>query len=139
MRTPNAFPTRPRFGLALRLIGQIVVVALVAGGLVALLIENSRTAIREHILESNLAAADLAAQFVANYVEGAETNVRQFATRPLFLRAIFDNDVEQAEWHLAQFLQIDVRFDNIAVYDAQGIGWASGLMDKWQNRGGDGG
>ena len=111
MRTPNTFPTRPRFGLALRLIGLIVLVALVAGGLVgAVLIENSRSAIREHILESNLAAADLAAQFAANYVEGAETNVRQFAARPLFLRAVFDNDVGQAEWHLAQFLQIDASF-----------------------------
>jgi PAS domain S-box-containing protein len=123
--------------LALRLIGLIIVVAVVAGGSVgAVLIENSRSATREYILESNLAAADLAARFAANYVEGAETNVRQFAARPLFIRAVLDHDVEQAEWHLAQFLEIEDRFDSVAVYDAKGIGWASGLMGQWQNRGG---
>jgi PAS domain S-box-containing protein len=102
----------------------------------AALIENSRNTLRAQILEGNLAAADLAAQFAANYVEGVETNVRQFATRPLFRRAVFDGDVAAAEAHLAQFLQIDTRFDNVVVYDTKGIGWASGLMAAWQYRGG---
>ncbi|MCX6032833.1 MAG: PAS domain S-box protein [Chloroflexi bacterium] len=137
MRTPNAFRMRPRFGLALRLSGLIVLVALIAGGSVgAALIENSRTVLREHVLESNLAAADLAAQFAANYVEGAETNVHLFAARPLFIRAVLENDPAEAEMHLAQFQEIDARFDSVAIYDAKGIGWASGLKDKWQNRGG---
>jgi signal transduction histidine kinase len=128
---------RLRLGLGQRLTGLVVLAVLVAGGLVgAVLIESSRSALREQIIERNLAAADLAAQFVANYVEGAETNLHQFSVRRLPLSAIFDHDVEQTEAYLAQFLQIDARFDNIAVYDAQGIGWASGLMDQWQNRGG---
>jgi hypothetical protein len=68
----------------------VILVALVAGGLVgAVLIENSRSVVREHILDSNLATADLAAQFAVNYVEGAETNVRQFATRPSFRSAVW--------------------------------------------------
>jgi len=137
METQQSIRERLQLRLGPRLIGLVVLTALVAGGLVGLaLIQNSRTVLREGILESNLATADLAAQFAAEYVEGAETNLRQFATRPLFLRAVLENDLAEAEMHLAQFLQIDARFDNIAVYDAQGIGWASGLMDKWQNRGG---
>jgi PAS domain S-box-containing protein len=137
MGVMRTFRERLQWRLGPRLIGLVVMTALLAGGLVGVvLIQNSRSALRGHILESDLAAADLAARFAANYVEGAETNVRQFAIRPSFLRAVFDNDVEQAESLLAQFLQIDARFDNIAVYDATGIGWASGLLDKWQNRGG---
>ena len=137
MRALKTFRARLGLGLAPQLIGLIILVALVAGGLVgAVLIENSRSAMRDRCLENNLATADLAATFAANYVEGAETNLRQFATRTLFLRAIFDHDVEQAELPLAEFLQIDARFDSVSIYDATGIGWASGLMDKWQNRGG---
>ena len=137
METKRSIRERLQLGLGSRVIGLVMLTALVAGGLVGLvLIQNSRTVLRQHILNSNLATADLAAQFATNYVEGAETNVRQLAIRPSLLRAIFDNDMEQAELHLAQFLQIDARFDSISVYDAEGIGWASGLMDKWLNRGG---
>jgi len=137
METKQSIRERLPWRLGPRLIGLVVLIALVAGGLVgAVLIENGRSAMRDRCLENNLATADLAATFAANYVEGAETNLRQFAARTLFLRAVFDHDVEQAEMYLAQFLQIDARFDSVSVYDAKGIGWASGLMDKWQNRGG---
>ena len=137
METKQSIRERLQLRLGPRLIGLVMLTALVAGGLVgAVLIENGRSVVRKDILESNLATADLAAQFAANYVEGAETNVHLFAARPLFIRAVLENDLAEAEMHLAQFLQIDARFDSVSVYDAQGIGWASGLMDKWQNRGG---
>jgi hypothetical protein len=48
------------------------------------LIENSRSALRGDILENNLATADLAATFAANYVEGAETNMSRIAAGPGF-------------------------------------------------------
>ena len=137
MNHKNGLRTRPSIGLAYELIGLVVFIVLVAGGVVgAVLIHNSRAALRADIFESNLAAADLAAKFAANYLEGAETNVRLFAVRPSFLRAIFDRDVAAAEALMAQFLALDARFDNVAVYDADGIGWTSGLLDKWQYRGG---
>jgi HAMP domain-containing protein len=124
-------------GLQTRLIGLVVLTALVAGGLVSVAaIMDSRNTMREQIITNNLAAADLAARFSANYIEGAETNLRLFGMRPLFLRAVLENDLSQAEMHLAQFMENDKRFDSAAVYTANGIGWAGGLKGKWKNRGG---
>jgi signal transduction histidine kinase len=128
---------RLRLGLAPRLIGLVVLTALFTGGLVGLaLIESSRGALREQILLSDLAAADLAAKFAANYIEGAETNLHQFAARKSFIRAVFEKNLAEAEMHLVQILEINKLFDSASVYDAKGIGWASGLKGKWQNRGG---
>ncbi|RPJ03885.1 MAG: hypothetical protein EHM28_14445, partial [Spirochaetaceae bacterium] len=111
--------------------------ALVTGGLVGLtLILSSRGVLREHIIGSDLSAANLAASFAANYVEGAEMSVSVFVTRRLFINAVLEKNVLEAETLLAQFLQINKVFDSVSVYDAKGIGWASGLQDKWQNRGG---
>jgi|GEM_PF-1284793 len=136
MRVLQSIHARLRLGLASQVIGLVIFTALVAGGLVGvMLIQNSYTITREGILQKNLATADLVARFAAHYIEGVETNLRQFAARPLFIRAVRENDLE-AELHLAQFLEIDERFESISVYDATGIGWASGLKDQWQNRGG---
>ena len=122
-------------GLQTRLIGMVVLIALVAGGLVSVTaILNSRKVMREQIITSNLAAADMAAKLSANYIEGAETNLRLFGMRPLFIRAVIDKDLTQAEMHLAQFMENDKRFDSAAIYTANGIGWASGLKGKWRNR-----
>jgi len=137
MSAKHSMLQRLRLGLAPRLIGLVVMAALVTGGLVGvLLIQNSRTVVREAILEKNLAAAGLVAKFAENYIEGAETALRQLAVNSSFLHAVLENDLGEAEKHLAQFLQITARFDGASVYDAKGIGWASGLMGKWQNRGG---
>lgn len=131
----GAQPLRQR--LAPRLIGLVMLTALVTGGLLGLmLIQSSRSIMREEILAKNLATADLVAKFAANYIEGAQTNVRQFAARPLFIRAVLERDLTTAETHLAQFLEINPRFDIISVYDAQGFGWASGMKGNWPNRGG---
>ncbi|MCI0475494.1 MAG: HAMP domain-containing protein, partial [Anaerolineales bacterium] len=137
MRAIQSIRERLWLGLAPQVIGLAILIALVAGGLVGvMLIQNSHNVMREEILQKNLATADLVARFAANYIEGAETNLRQFAARRLFTRAVLENDLAEAEMQLAQFLEIDDRFDSISVYDTKGIGWASGLKDQWQNRGG---
>jgi hypothetical protein len=129
--------TRLRVGLGLRVVGLAILAVLVTGGLIgSLVITSSRDTLRADILSRNLGTADLAGNLATSFVEGAETSVRQLALRPLFIAAVLQQDLEQAEWHMEQVMQTDTRFDNIAVYTADGIGWASGLKSKWQNRGG---
>jgi PAS domain S-box-containing protein len=126
-----------RLGLGAQVIGLAMLAVLVTGGLIgSLVIQNARSVVRENVLGRNLGTADVAGSLVVNYVEGSEASLRQLALRPLFLSAVLDKDVEQAEWHMEQVMQIDPRFDNIAVYTADGVGWASGLKSKWLNRGG---
>jgi len=124
-------------GLGPRVIALAMLAVLVTGGLVAsVVIGNARSAVRQDVLGRNLGTADLAGNLVTNFMEGAETSLRQLALRPLFVTAVLAQDLEQAEWHVEQVMQIDPRFDNIAVYTADGIGWASGLRSGWLNRGG---
>jgi PAS domain S-box-containing protein len=128
---------RLSMGLGPRVIGLAVVIALVAGGLVGgLVIQSARSTVRKDVLERNLGTADLAGTLVVTYIEGAEASLHQLALRQLFLTAVLGQDLEQAEWHMEQVMQIDPRFDNIAVYAVDGTGWASGLKSSWQNRGG---
>jgi PAS domain S-box-containing protein len=141
MNDPRKIKSNParRFivGLAPRLIGLAVLIALVTGALVGVtLIQTSRGVLREHILLSNFSAAHLAAEYASNYIKGAETNLLQFAARKLLIRAVREKNLPEAEAHLAQILDISALFDSASIYTAQGIGWASGLKDKWQNRGG---
>ena len=137
MRAWHAVRERLWLGLGPQVIVLVMLAVLVTGGLIgSLVIKSSRSTVREDILGRNLGTADLAGNLVMNYVEGSEASLRQLALRPLFVSAVQDQDVEQAEWHMEQVMQIDPRFDNIAVYTADGVGWASGLKSKWLNRGG---
>jgi PAS domain S-box-containing protein len=124
-------------GLGPRVIGLAVLAVLVTGGLIGtFVIQNARSFLREDILGRNLGTADLAGNLAVSFVEGAEASLRQLAVRTLFVSAVLDRDLAQAERQMEQVMQIDPRFDNIAVYTADGIGWASGLKSEWQNRGG---
>lgn len=130
-------PFIPVFGLTPRIIGLTVSIALITGALIGLtLIRTSRDALYAHILESNVTIAGLAAQFAAHYIHAAESSLQLLAARPAFIRAVLEKDLEEAENRLAQVLEINELIDSISVYDAQGTGWASGLRDRWQNRGG---
>jgi PAS domain S-box-containing protein len=137
MRARSPMRERLWIGLGPRVISLVLLAVLLAGGLIGwLVIQNSRSIIRESVLSRNLAIASVAGDLAAQFVDGAEASLRQLAARPLFIKAVLDGDLEQAEWHMEQVMQIDDRFDNIAVYSADGIGWASGLRAAWQNRGG---
>jgi PAS domain S-box-containing protein len=128
---------RFRMGLGQRIIGLALLAVVVTGGLIgALVIDSSRATLRSDILSNNLSTAELAGKLATSFVEGAETSLRELLASPPFVTAVLEQDLEQAEWHMEQGMQIDTRFDNIAVYTAEGIGWASGLRSEWQNRGG---
>jgi signal transduction histidine kinase len=137
MKTRRSVRQRLWAGLGPRVVGLSMLAVLVTGGLIGtLVIESSRSTLRADILARNLGTADLAGNLATSFVEGAEASLRQLALRPLFISAVLDQDLEQAEWHMEQVMQTDSRFDNIAVYTVEGIGWASGLKTEWQNRGG---
>jgi signal transduction histidine kinase len=137
MKTRRSVRQRLWVGLGPRVVGLSMMAVLVTGGLIGtLVIDSSRSTLRADILARNLGTADLAGNLAASFVEGAEAGLRQLALRPLFISAVLDQDMEQAEWHMEQVMQTDSRFDNIAVYTADGIGWASGLRSEWKNRGG---
>jgi PAS domain S-box-containing protein len=137
MRIRRSVRERLWVGLGPRVIGLTMLAVLVTGGLIGtLVIESSRSTLRADILGRNVGTADITASLATSFVEGAETSLHQLALRPLFVRAVLDQDMEQAEWHMEQVMQTDTRFDNIAVYTADGIGWASGLKSEWLNRGG---
>jgi PAS domain S-box-containing protein len=132
-------PIRERLwtGLGPRVIGLVLLAVLVTGGLTGwLVVQNSRSVVRENILSHNLATVSVAGDLAAQFVEGAEASLQQLARRPLLVAAVRDRDMVQAEWHMQQVMQIDTRFDSIAVYTADGIGWASALQSAWQYRGG---
>jgi PAS domain S-box-containing protein len=117
MRIRRSVRERLWVGLGPRVIGLTMLAVLVTGGLIGtLVIESSRSTLRADILGRNVGTADITASLATSFV--------------------LDQDMEQAEWHMEQVMQTDTRFDNIAVYTADGIGWASGLKSEWLNRGG---
>jgi PAS domain S-box-containing protein len=137
MRSTRHFKEWSWRGLGPRVIALVTLAVLVTGASIGTsVIQTSRSTLRTDIFTRNLATADLAGNLAKSFVEGAEAGLRQLAARPLFIAAILDQDLAQAEWHMDQVMKTDPRFDNIAIYTADGIGWASGLGSAWQNRGG---
>src|SRR5438874_10279951 len=66
-----------RLALGPRLVIMVVLAALLAGGVVGTVAaQTSRDALHAQILASNLATADLAAQYVSQYVDTVERAVR---------------------------------------------------------------
>lgn len=125
-----------RSSLALQLIGLVVLAALLSGALIgAVLMQRSRSILREQITSHNLAAADLVADSAARFVRTAQNNARELAGRATIIRAVTEGRPERIEPELIHFLQFNDRNDSASIYDAQGIGRASGIIN-WQNRGG---
>jgi PAS domain S-box-containing protein len=122
--------------LGLRLIALIVLVVFFVGGLVGIVvIERSRSALRQEILDNNLDIVDLGAQFASSYLEAAQMSLHELARRPSIVRAVVDNVPERVEPEMRQFLQFNKNLDSASIYDSKGIGRASGLAN-WLNRGG---
>ncbi|MBN2352175.1 MAG: HAMP domain-containing protein [Spirochaetales bacterium] len=130
-------PRGVRLGLAPRLIGMAVLIALLTGALVGVtLIQTSRGVLRKHILESNAAAADLTVEYTEQFFTDAKTSLLHLASWSSFTKAITGNDLRLTENTIKEFMDIKKVFDSVSIYDDHGIGWASGLGDAWQNRGG---
>ena len=131
MNALKALRARLRWGLAPRMIGLIILAAIVSGGLVGIaLTYTSRNELRRNVLDSNLAHADLAAQYASNYVKAIQAGVRSFASRASVVGAVLDNRPEQVKDLLVEFLQIQSAMDSVNIYDEKGIARVSGVIES---------
>jgi hypothetical protein len=110
------------FSLHMKVVSLAVISTLVAACLVGIImIQNSRKALHDGILDNHLAIARIMADFSANYIDSAKSNAHQLAMCRLFIQAVLAHDIKQAEWNLSQLLQIDKRFDSTSLYTTSGI------------------
>ncbi len=110
------------YSVSFRFVSFIVLVALLTGGIIAYVtLRTSREALRQDILGNNLAQADLAAEFTANYINVIEANARSFSVRPSILDVMTTHRFEEAHAQLAQFIQIQTVLDTCGLYDVNGI------------------
>ncbi len=108
-------------GLGPRLVALIALAALLAGGLVGLVAaRSSRDALRAAIMANNLATADLAAEFVAQYVQAAQRAVRLEAENDALIRDVLDDAPERVQPRLAQVLAETPQLSHLAVVDTTG-------------------
>lgn len=131
MKRLRSFRARSKLGLAPRLTGLIVLVAIASGGLAGIVLTNtSHNALREEIFRNNLAHADLAAQFTANYVMAVEDGVRSFASEPDLIQAVLADSPEQVQSDLDHLLQTQPALDGVSLYDANGFQRVNGSANK---------
>jgi PAS domain S-box-containing protein len=114
--------TSPQWwGLAPRFVLVVSLAALLAGGCIGLLAaQSSRDALRAQIFTSQLAAADLAAQFVSQHVQAAERATRLEAAAEATLRAVVDDTPERLQPRLAQVLAETPQLESIGIVDITG-------------------
>lgn len=97
-------PGKTRVGLVPRIVGLVVIVAILTGGLIsAVMVRQNQDILREQIIANNLASADLAAEFAYRYVEGVEISIRLLARRPSVAQAIANGDFSDATLELQEF------------------------------------
>ncbi|MDZ4164592.1 MAG: PAS domain S-box protein, partial [Smithellaceae bacterium] len=119
-----------RFGLASKLILLVMTATLIVGIAVgAMVLIKSRDALRERIIAGNLNAADIAAQFAAQYVSQARANALELATRPLIVRAAANRSFAEVRPELVRFLRLNPRFDAVSIFDTEGIARVSGVAN----------
>ncbi|HLH21681.1 MAG TPA: diguanylate cyclase [Chloroflexota bacterium] len=123
------------WGLRARLIAVVVLAALLAGGLVSTLaVGASRAGLQAEIRGSTLAEAEAIAQLAYRYMDAAESALRDLAASPSLEAAVLAGAPEQAAPQLEAFLRRHPAFDNVVIYDAQGVGRVGGNPD-WQRAG----
>ena len=130
---------RKRYGLGLipRFAGLTVFIAVLAGSVTGtLLIANMRGVLKAHILDTSESSVRLASAFAAEYMNNAQSSLLHLSSRNTFKNAVFTGNRAAAEDIMAEYMEITNNFDNVAVYTAGGVGWASGIRDRWQNQGG---
>jgi diguanylate cyclase (GGDEF)-like protein len=128
-------PLRLVSGLSARLIIVIVVATLLTGGLVgSLAVAASRHGLQAEIHRSTLAEAKAIGQIAYRYLDAAEGSLRDLAASRSIEAAVLAGAPELIVPQLEAFLQRHSAFDNVVLYDAQGIGRVAGNKD-WQRRG----
>lgn len=114
--------TFPRFNIGVRFVGLVILVSLLIGAVIGHpLINASRDALRQQVLQNNLSQADLAAEFASNYIAAIQAHVRVFAKRPDVQQAVLNNAPVQLQTTLAQFVEIQTALEGVEIYDTNGM------------------
>jgi PAS domain S-box-containing protein len=117
--------------LATQLVVLIVLVALLSGATVGLLvIVRARLALRDTILHSSLATADLAASVAANYMASAEGDARDLAGSLELETAVAQGDLDVATLKLERWLPLHPTVIGVGIVDLAGVTRATGTTDK---------
>jgi HAMP domain-containing protein len=113
--------------LTIRIAILVVTAVLLCGGVVsALLVHQSRDAIRAQIIAGNLDGADLAARFASRYIEAARMSLDYLGHSPSFVQAVLRSDFAVATAELQQFLAVNRRYDGCSLFDPSGFSRATG-------------
>ncbi|MGI2335908.1 MAG: sensor histidine kinase [Dehalogenimonas sp.] len=115
-------PFSARFSLGVRFVTFVVLVALVTGGLLGwALTSSSARAVRESVLNNNLAQSGLTADYVSNYIAAVQAHLRVFAARPDIRQALLNGNFEDIQTELDNFVQIQSALDGATIMDIHGI------------------
>lgn len=121
---------RIQFSLVPQVIALVVCAAILAGGLVSIVMaRQSQTALRKQIIATNLAAADLTAEFAWRYMQGAERSVEYFSRSQHVLEAVLSGDFKQATSDLQELLKANTSLAVCSLFDSMGHLSASGSVD----------
>ncbi len=120
---------RIRSRLGTRLVAAVVGTALLSGSVVgAVAVVQARSAVREDVLASNMATAQLAADQTHGYVTDAQNAVLLLASRGDIRGAVEREDWRQVSSELAQWAPMNPHNDGVAVFGLDGV-FRAGAMD----------
>ena len=118
---------RIQSSLVPQLIALVASAALLAGGLVSMVMtRQSQTALREQIIATNLAAADLTAEFAWRYMQAAEKSLEYFSRSQHILEAVLSGKFIQGTSDLQEFLKANTSLAICSLFDAAGHLGATG-------------
>jgi PAS domain S-box-containing protein len=124
-----AFPSQHR--LATQLVALVVLSTLLSGtGTGVLVIAHARQTLRDEILRSGLATADLAASVAAGYMNDAQADARDLAESSSLRMAATRGDFASSTAELEQWLSTHPDLQGIGLTDLTGVLRATGLADK---------
>ncbi len=116
--------------IGFRFVGLVLLVALLSGGIVSLIhIVVSREALRQEVLNKNLAIAELVADFVSQYMEAVQAHIRVFADRPDIREATLSGASQQLQAALTNFVATQTALEAAGAYDVNGMQFANSDAD----------
>ena len=119
-------------GLAPRLVALAVLLTSLAGGAVAFsVISGARAALRDQILQTHLAMADLVAGQIAQYIANIQGDAIDFASRTEVRQAVRTDDFSALEPELTSWQAQHQRLiDGISIYSTDGVMLATGHANR---------
>ena len=121
---------RIQFSLVPQVIALVACAAILAGGLVSIVMaRQSQTALREQIIATNLAAADLTAEFAWRYMQGAGKEYRVFLPQSTRSRSRAQQRFQTGHSDLQEFLKANTSLAVCSLFDSMGHLSASGSVN----------